>query len=132
MIRNVFFILCFCALALPALAAITPDEIMKDPVLEARARALYGEIRCPVCDSQSLEGSDSDVAQDLRALVRERLLAGDTNAEILDTLQDHYGDVILMTPPVKNTTWLLWFGPLSIFLLAGIGTLFMIRKAGAP
>lgn len=112
-----------------AYGAINPDEILKDPALNARARVLWNEIRCPVCESQNISGSDSDVAADLRALVNERLLAGDTDAQILGDLQERYGDVILMNPPVKDTTYVLWYAPLALIALGVAAVGFTIRKA---
>lgn len=103
----------------PALAATSPDEMLKDPALEARAREIGKELRCLVCQNQSIDDSDAELAQDLRRLVRERLVAGDSNREVLVFVHDRYGDFVLLKPPVKPVTWLLWFGPPALLLLGG-------------
>ncbi len=104
-------------LALPTWA-VEPDEMLSDPVLEARARALSKEVRCVVCQNQDIDSSNAGVARDLRILVRERLVAGDTDQEVLDYLVARYGDFVLFKPPLKPSTYLLWFGPGIVFLLA--------------
>lgn len=104
--------------AIPAYAVL-PDEVLDDPVLEERARDLSAEIRCLVCQNESIDASNAQLARDLRILVRERLVAGDTDQQVLDFLVARYGDYVLLRPPVKGTTALLWFGPAVILLLAG-------------
>lgn len=106
-------------LAGPALAATAPDEMLKDPVLEARARTIGQELRCLVCQNQSIDESDADLAHDLRRLVRERLVAGDSDQAVLDYVHARYGDFVLLRPPVEPVTWLLWFGPAALLLLGG-------------
>jgi cytochrome c-type biogenesis protein CcmH len=103
-------------LAPAAFAATSPDEMLADPVLEARARALGQELRCLVCQNQSIDDSDADLAKDLRRIVRERLVRGDGDQAIRDYLVARYGDFVLLRPPVRPSTWLLWFGPLAIGL----------------
>ncbi|MGI9419207.1 MAG: cytochrome c-type biogenesis protein [Geminicoccaceae bacterium] len=116
-----------------ALAATTPDEVLDDPELERRARALAKELRCLVCQNQSIDDSDADLARDLRRLVRERLLAGDTDDEIIAFATERYGDFVLLRPPVKPSTWILWYGPLVIFVLAAVTiALYMRRRRNAP
>jgi cytochrome c-type biogenesis protein CcmH len=110
-----------------ALAAPTPDEVLEDPDLEARARALAKELRCLVCQNQSIDDSDADLARDLRQIVRERLVAGDSDEEIIDFVTARYGDFVLLRPPVKPATWGLWYGPLGIFVIAGIAVAFYLR-----
>lgn len=123
-----FLILLFAAL--PATAAIEPGEMLANPVLEARARALSKEIRCLVCQSESIDTSNAGLASDLRILVRERLKAGDSDQEVLDYLVARYGDYILLEPPMKIKTALLWFGPF-LALLLGAGVLaYVARRAG--
>jgi cytochrome c-type biogenesis protein CcmH len=112
----------------PAAAATNPDEILDDPVLERRARELAKELRCLVCQNQSIDDSDADLARDLRQLVRERLLAGDSDAEIIDFVTARYGDFVLLRPPVKPSTWGLWYGPPAIFVLAGIAIILYMRR----
>ena len=104
-------------LAGPTLAATSPDEMLRDPALEARARAIGQELRCLVCQNQSIDDSDADLARDLRRLVRERLVAGDSDQAVLDYIHARYGDFVLLRPPVKPVTWLLWFGPAALLLL---------------
>lgn len=113
--------LAFAVVALPALAVL-PDEVLPDPVLEARARTLSKELRCLVCQNESIDDSNADLARSLRLLVRERLTQGDSDAAVLGYIQQRYGDYVLMKPPVKGVTVVLWFGPplLLAGLLAGL------------
>lgn len=99
--------------------AVQPDEVLDDPGLEERARDLSSEIRCLVCQNESIDESNAQLARDLRILVRERLVAGDSDQQVLDFLVARYGDYVLLRPPVKGTTALLWFGPVIVLLLAG-------------
>ena len=122
------------ALALTLLSAapgwaVEPDEILDDPVLEARARALSQEIRCPVCQNESIDSSNAALARDLRILVRERLVAGDSDAEVKAFLVARYGDYVLLDPPFKLTTYALWFGPALILLLGGFGVFLFFSGA---
>jgi len=117
--------------ALPAYA-VQPDEILDDPKLEARAREIGKELRCLVCQNQSIDDSDADLARDLRVLVRERLVEGDSNQEVIDYVVSRYGDFVLLNPPFKLKTYALWFGP-AILILFGLGTVFLFfrrRSAG--
>jgi cytochrome c-type biogenesis protein CcmH len=118
-------------LAASAAGAVQPDEILDDPALEARARAISQDIRCLVCQNQSIDDSDADLARDLRLIVRERLVAGDSDAEVKQFLVARYGDYVLLEPPVKPSTYVLWFGPAAILLVAagGIGQFFRRRRA---
>lgn len=108
--------------------AVQPGEELADPVLEARARALSREIRCLVCQNQSIDESEADLARDLRGIVRERIAAGDDDAEVKAFLVARYGDFVLLDPPVKPATWLLWFGPVAILALAAGGAAFYLRR----
>ena len=108
-------------MATPAVA-VMPDEVLKDPALEARAREISKELRCLVCQNQSIDDSNADLARDLRVLVRERLVAGDSDTEVLDFVVARYGDYVLLNPPMKTGTILLWAGP-GMILLLGIGGL---------
>jgi cytochrome c-type biogenesis protein CcmH len=113
--------------ALPALA-VQPDEILADPALEARARVLSQELRCMVCQNQSIDDSDAPLARDLRLLVRERLKAGDSDRQVLDFLVARYGEFVLLRPPFNWHTALLWLlGPLAL-LVAGFGLFRMARR----
>jgi cytochrome c-type biogenesis protein CcmH len=113
-----------------AQAATSPDEILADPVLEQRARGLAKQLRCLVCQNQSIDDSDAELAHDLRALVREQLQAGKSDQEILAFLTARYGDFVLLRPPVKPATWGLWFGPLALLLVAGAGVVVYLRRRG--
>ena len=126
------------ALALAALSAgpagaVLPDEVLDDPVLEARARELSREIRCVVCQNESIDTSNADLARELRILVRERLTAGDSDAEVLDFLVARYGDFVLLRPRMTPANYLLWFGPAAVLLfgLAGVALYFRRRQPSA-
>jgi cytochrome c-type biogenesis protein CcmH len=118
-----------CLLLLAPLAgrAVQPDEIMTDARLEARARALSAQLRCMVCQNESIDESHADLARDLRVLVRERLEAGDSDDQIRAFLVRRYGDFILLKPPFKLETWLLWGAPF-LMLLTGGGIIFIARR----
>ncbi|MGO8847931.1 MAG: cytochrome c-type biogenesis protein [Methylocella sp.] len=107
--------------------AVEPDEIMPDPKLEARARALSAELRCMVCQNESIDESHADLARDLRLLVRERLQAGDSDDQIRAFLVRRYGDFILLKPPFKLETWLLWGAPFLV-LLTGACIILVARR----
>ena len=125
--RLVLFLILLLAIAGPAFA-VNPDERLADPVLEARARSLGKSLRCLVCQNQSIDDSNADLAHDLRVLVRERLTAGDSDAQVLAYLQARYGDYVLLKPPVDPATWVLWFGPAAVLLIGG-GILVLRRRA---
>ena len=102
--------------------AVEPDEILADPVLEERARAISKQVRCVVCQNQDIDSSNAGVARDLRLLVRERLVAGDTDQQVMDFLVARYGDYVLFNPPWKPSTYILWVAPIVILGLGGIAT----------
>jgi cytochrome c-type biogenesis protein CcmH len=110
----------FCAVGLAH--AVQPDEMLADPKLEAQARALSAELRCMVCQNQSIDDSDASLAHDIRVLIRERLSKGESDEAIKAFLVARYGDFILLKPPLKAETLLLWGGP-PLILLAGAGFL---------
>lgn len=112
---------------LPALA-VQPSEQLADPKLEQRARDLSANLRCMVCQNQSIDDSDAPLAKDLRVLVRERLKAGDSDDAIMTFLSDRYGDFILLKPPVKGSTLLLWLTPLVVLVLGGLGLHATMRR----
>jgi cytochrome c-type biogenesis protein CcmH len=111
--------------------AVEPSERLSDPALEARARALSGELRCLVCQNETIDESSAPLAHDLRVLLRERIADGDTDAQALKYLTDRYGDFVLLRPPVEPATYLLWFGPIIVLLLAGSGALIYLRHRKA-
>ena len=111
-----------------AAQAVTPDEVLKDPALEARARALSGELRCMVCQNQSIDDSEAPLAKDLRLLVRERLTQGDSDRQVLNFLVARYGNFVLLRPPFEWQTLLLWGLP-PLALAAGlIGLIVAARR----
>src|SRR5712671_4861633 len=116
------------ALAAPSAYAVEPAERLADPALEARARALSQELRCLVCQNQSIDDSSADLAHDLRVLVRERLAAGDSDRQVLDYLTRRYGDYVLLRPPLKPATWLLWFGPPALLIIGFAGLIGANRR----
>ena len=119
------------AVSTPA-AAVQPDEVLADPALEARARALSQELRCLVCQNQSIDDSDASLARDLRVLVRERLKNGDSDQKVLDFLVARYGEFVLLRPPLGWHTLLLWL-TLGVLLLTGASVLFAaIRRRSRP
>ncbi|MEW5703760.1 MAG: cytochrome c-type biogenesis protein [Pseudomonadota bacterium] len=122
-----FIVALFLVLVWPAFA-IGPDEMLEDPALEARAREIGKELRCLVCQNQSIDDSDAELARDLRVLIRERLKRGDTNAEAIAFVVARYGDYVLLRPPVKPSTYLLWLGPLLILLAGGFGLGLYLRR----
>jgi cytochrome c-type biogenesis protein CcmH len=123
-----FAALAFVALVLAALPAhaVEPGEMLRDPALEARARHISQELRCLVCQNQSIDDSNAELARDLRVLVRERLAAGDSDAAVLRFVEARYGEFVLLRPPLKPHTLLLWLAP--ILLLAGTAFA-LIRRA---
>jgi cytochrome c-type biogenesis protein CcmH len=114
-------------LAPGAARAVTPDEMLKDPALEARARELSQELRCLVCQNQSIDDSAAPLAHDLRVLVRERLKAGDSNRQVLDFLVARYGEFVLLKPRFELHTLLLWGLP-PLALVGGIAGLFLAMR----
>lgn len=112
----------------PAIA-VEPDEILDDPALEARAREVSKELRCVVCQSQSIDDSDAPLAKDLRLLVRERIKSGDTNEEAIAYVAERYGDYVLLKPRFRGETILLWGAPLLALFAAG-GTAFWFLRRG--
>ena len=113
--------MCFlAAVGLSSAHAVQPDEIMSDPAKEARARDLSRELRCMVCQNQSIDDSEAPLARDLRLLVRERIAAGDSNSQVLDFLVARYGEFVLLKPRFEQQTWLLWLVPPLVLLGGGL------------
>lgn len=125
-------VLALAMLATPMVSlAVEPDEMLADPALEARAETLSKELRCVVCQNQSIDASSAPLARDMRLLVRERIAAGDTDAQTKAYLVERYGNFVLLKPPFQADTLLLWFGPLLILAVAG-GALLVAARTGAP
>ena len=110
--------LLMAVLAAPA-AAVQPDEVLADPALEARARALSTGLRCLVCRNETIDESNAGIARDLRLLVRERLVAGDTDADVMAYVVDRYGEFVLLSPDARGANLLLWGAPAALLLLGG-------------
>jgi len=134
-VRRLIAIVMLLALMAPGVSfAVQPDEILKDPALETRARNLSRELRCMVCQNQSIDDSDAPLARDLRLLVRQRLEAGDSDRQVLDFLVARYGEFVLLRPPFEMHTLLLWGLP-PFALLVGIAAVVGLarrRKVAAP
>jgi len=129
--RRLFAVLAvFAALTGPALA-VQPDEILQDPAMEARARELSTELRCLVCQNQSIDDSNAPLARDLRILVRERLEAGDSNAEVLDFIVARYGEFVLLKPRLATNTLILWATPVVLLVLGGLAIFLASRRRRA-
>jgi cytochrome c-type biogenesis protein CcmH len=112
----------------PLALAVEPSERLSDPALEARARVLSTELRCLVCQNETIDESGAPLAHDLRVLLRERIAAGDSDAQAVKFLTDRYGNFVLLKPPVEPATYLLWFGPIVVLLLAGGGAFIYLRR----
>ena len=125
--RRLALILGLMLLAAPAARAVQPDEILPDPALEQRARAISGGLRCLVCQNQSIDDSDAPLARDLRILVRERITAGDDDKAVVAFVVARYGDFVLLKPPLNAHTLLLWGAP---FLILLAGAAFVWRRGG--
>jgi cytochrome c-type biogenesis protein CcmH len=120
-----------CLLALLALTpahAVLPDEVMSDPVKEARARDLSRELRCMVCQNQSIDDSEAPLARDLRLLVRERIAAGDSDAQVIDFLVARYGEFVLLKPRFERQTLALWLVPPFLLIAGGLALWLHVRR----
>ncbi|NPV19802.1 cytochrome c-type biogenesis protein [Bradyrhizobium aeschynomenes] len=128
--RRVLSALAFALLLLaaPAAQAVQPDEVMSDAAKEQRARALSRELRCMVCQNQSIDDSDAPLARDLRLLVRERLAAGDSDNQVLDFLVARYGQFVLLKPRFERQTLLLWLLPPVLLLGGGLALWWQVRR----
>jgi len=114
--------------AVPCAIAVEPDEVLSDAALEARARALSRELRCMVCQNQSIDDSEAPLARDLRILVRERLQAGDSDRQVIDFLVARYGEFVLLRPRFSWHTAVLWLGPAALLLIGGCAVLVLARR----
>jgi cytochrome c-type biogenesis protein CcmH len=120
--------LALIVLLLAAVPVFAQEMALPDPALEQRARDLSREIRCVVCQSQSIADSDADIAKELRVLIREQIAEGKSDDDIRDYLAARYGDFVLFKPPFKASTFVLWVGPFAILVLAGIGVAMFFRR----
>jgi cytochrome c-type biogenesis protein CcmH len=120
-----------CLMLLTPAYAVEPGEALADPALEARARDLSADLRCLVCQNQSIDDSHAPLAKDLRLLVRERLAAGDSDDQVRTYLVQRYGDFVLLKPPLRIGTMLLWGAPLMVLLAGGFGLLLASRRRNA-
>ena len=111
--------------------AVQPDEMLPDPRLEQRARAISQELRCMVCQNQSIDDSDAPLAKDLRVLVRERLKAGDSDPQVIDYMVARYGEFVLLKPRLSWQTVVLWLTPAIVLLAGGLGLLIALRRRRA-
>ena len=127
--RNLFAAMSIAAawFAAPA-AAVTPDEMLRDPILEMRARAISQNLRCVVCQNQSIDDSNAPLAHDLRVLVRERLAAGDNDQQAVDFIVSRYGNFVLLNPPLQFDTVGLWIGPALFVLVGALGFAGYLRR----
>lgn len=120
-------ILCLLLAATPALA-VQPDEILSDPALEARARQISHDLRCPVCQGETIDDSNAPISRDLRLLVRERLLAGDSDDEVVDYIVARYGEFVLFNPRASGSGWILWLAGPAMFLVGGALAFALLRR----
>jgi cytochrome c-type biogenesis protein CcmH len=120
-------------LTAPQALAVQPDEVLDDPVLEERARELSRGLRCMVCRNESIDESNAELARDMRILVRERLVDGDTDQEVIEFIVDRYGEYALLKPTTGGANWLLWAaGPLMLLLALGVGFSYLRGRGAAP
>ncbi|MDL2404397.1 cytochrome c-type biogenesis protein CcmH [Rhizobium calliandrae] len=132
MIRRLLLALALLFFAAPAFA-VNPDEVLPDKALEARARTISAELRCMVCQNQSIDDSNADLARDLRFLVRKRLVQGDSDQQVLDYIVSRYGEFVLLKPRLSEKTLLLWGAPAALFVLGGLALILYVRRgAGKP
>ncbi|MFC6445545.1 cytochrome c-type biogenesis protein [Shinella zoogloeoides] len=129
MMRRLLLAAGFLLTALPAFA-VNPDEVLSDPALEARARTLSSQLRCMVCQNQSIDDSNAELARDLRLLVRERLKNGDSDEAVIDYVVSRYGEFVLLNPRLRGETLLLWGAPVVLFLAGATAMILFVRKRG--
>jgi len=126
--RQVFAAVALALCLAGAAHAVEPGEMLNDPALEARARTLSAELRCMVCQNQSIDDSEAPLAADIRVLLRQRLEAGDTDQQVLDFLVARYGEFILLKPPVNGHTLILWAVPPLVLVAGGLAALYGYRR----
>ena len=127
------YLVALCLFWAPPVAAVQPDEVLDDPLLEERARELSKGLRCLVCRNESIDESNADLARDLRLLVRERMVAGDSDAEALEFIVDRYGEYVLLKPLTTGSNLVLWVaGPAMLLAAFGISLIYLRRRSGRP
>ena len=126
MIRRLVYVVLLLLSASPVFA-VNPDEVLSDPALEGRARALSAQLRCMVCQNQSIDDSNAELAKDLRVLVRERITAGDSDEAVIDYVVSRYGEFVLLKPRLETKTLLLWGAPI-VLLLAGAAVMIVSAR----
>jgi cytochrome c-type biogenesis protein CcmH len=132
MMRRVLLAVALVLAAAPAFA-VNPDEVLADPALETRARAISAELRCMVCQNQSIDDSNAELAKDVRLLVRQRIAGGDSDEQVMTYIVSRYGEFVLLKPRFETKTLLLWCAPLLLIALGGISlAVFARRRAGKP
>lgn len=133
MMRRVYPLVIALSLGLATQAvAVQPDEILPDPRLETRARMISQEIRCPVCQGESIDDSNAPISRDLRIIIRERLVAGDSNEEVIEFVVDRYGEFVLFNPRASGWNWVLWLAGPVMLLLGILLALPILRRKAAP
>lgn len=128
--RRFLFIFLLVFAAVPAFA-VQPDEMLKDPALETRARALSAQLRCLVCQNQSIDDSEATLAKDLRLLIREHLVKGESDGQVMDFVVSRYGDYVLLKPRLTSHTIVLWGTPFAVLLVAGLALILRRRTGNA-
>jgi cytochrome c-type biogenesis protein CcmH len=124
---RIWLLFAFLGIGLAA-HAVEPSERLGDPALEARARAISGQLRCLVCQNESIDESGADLAHDIRIFVRERLTAGDSNAQAMQAVVNRYGQFVLLKPPVEPATYVLWYGPPALLVLCLVGSVVWLKR----
>lgn len=131
MMRRLVLSLCFALFALPVLA-VQPDEVLSDPALEARAREISQKLRCPVCQGENIDESNAAISRDLRLYVRERLVEGDSDSQVITAVTDRFGEYVLFDPPARGSNWVLWLaGPFMALLGLVVAWGFLRRREEA-
>ncbi|WP_103334146.1 cytochrome c-type biogenesis protein [Pseudotabrizicola formosa] len=130
--KRILLVLLLAVAPVSSAQAVQPDEVLADPGLEARARAISRDLRCPVCQGESIDDSNAPISRDLRLVVRERIMAGDTDAEVLAFVVDRYGEFVLFNPRAEGANLILWLAGPGVFLLGAAGALVYIRRRGQP
>lgn len=126
-------VLALCLVVATPVWAVQPHEMLDDPALEERAREISSGLRCLVCRNESIDESNAELAGDMRVLVRERLVAGDSNEEVVDYIVDRYGEYVLLSPQTSGSNLLLWLaGPLMLGAALVVGGVYLRRRAATP